>query len=58
MKRWLLMLGGLLVWAEYPPLRQVLEHFRALGGRALVGTSANGAGQPKRTRASRAGRSR
>jgi tRNA A37 threonylcarbamoyladenosine synthetase subunit TsaC/SUA5/YrdC len=35
----------LLVWTEYPPLRRVLEQFRALGGKALFGTSANMAGQ-------------
>jgi L-threonylcarbamoyladenylate synthase len=34
----------LLVWTEYPPMRRVLEHFRALGGRALFGTSANRSG--------------
>jgi L-threonylcarbamoyladenylate synthase len=39
----------LLVWTEYPPLRQVLEHFRELGGRTLVGTSANRTGQPTAT---------
>lgn len=34
------------IWTEYPPLRYMLEHFRKLGGRALVGTSANRMGQP------------
>jgi tRNA A37 threonylcarbamoyladenosine synthetase subunit TsaC/SUA5/YrdC len=34
----------LLVWTEYPPLRKVLEHFRALGGKALFGSSANRTG--------------
>lgn len=34
------------IWTEYPPLRYVLECFRKLGGRALVGTSANKMGQP------------
>lgn len=35
----------LLVWTEYPPLRRVLEQFRALGGKALFGTSANKSGE-------------
>ena len=39
----------LLVWTEYPPLRRVLEQFRALGGKALFGTSANKSGQPTST---------
>ena len=30
----------LLVWTEFQPMRVVLEHFRALGGLALFGTSA------------------
>ena len=34
----------LLVWTEYPPLRRILEHFRAFGGQALFGTSANKSG--------------
>jgi L-threonylcarbamoyladenylate synthase len=40
---------ALLVWTEYPPLRRVLEQFRALGGKALFGTSANKSGQPTST---------
>ncbi len=39
----------LLVWTEYPPLRRVLEQFRALGGKALFGSSANRSGQPTAT---------
>jgi len=35
----------LLLWSEYPPLRKVLEQFRALGGKALFASSANKAGQ-------------
>jgi L-threonylcarbamoyladenylate synthase len=35
----------LLMWTEYSPLRKVLEHFRALGGKALFGSSANRTGQ-------------
>jgi L-threonylcarbamoyladenylate synthase len=35
---------ALLVWTEYPPMRRVLEHFRAFGGRALFGTSASRSG--------------
>lgn len=34
------------IWTEYDPLRYMIEHFRRLGGRALVGTSANKAGEP------------
>lgn len=36
----------LTIWTEYLPLRIVLRHFRKLGGRAFVGTSANKSGQP------------
>lgn len=36
----------LIIWTEYPPLRFAIEHFRELGGRAWVGTSANKNGQP------------
>jgi L-threonylcarbamoyladenylate synthase len=36
----------LVIWTEYPPLRQLLDEFKRLGGRALVGTSANKNGQP------------
>jgi L-threonylcarbamoyladenylate synthase len=39
----------LLVWTEYPPLRRVLEQFRALGGKALLASSANRSGQPTAT---------
>jgi tRNA A37 threonylcarbamoyladenosine synthetase subunit TsaC/SUA5/YrdC len=39
----------LLVWTEYAPLRCALEHFRALGGTALFGTSSNTSGQPTHT---------
>jgi L-threonylcarbamoyladenylate synthase len=39
----------LLVWTEYAPLRRTLEHFRALGGTALFGTSSNTSGQPTHT---------
>lgn len=35
----------LVIWTEYAPLRYMLEHFRKLGGRGLVGTSANKAGE-------------
>jgi L-threonylcarbamoyladenylate synthase len=35
----------LLMWTEYPPLRKILEHFRALGGKALFGSSANRSAQ-------------
>lgn len=34
------------IWTEYSPLRHMVEHFRKLGGRALVGTSANRIGEP------------
>lgn len=34
------------IWTEYKPLRQLLKNFQKLGGRALVGTSANKSGQP------------
>ncbi len=34
----------LLVWTEFQPMRVVLEHFRAFGGLALCGTSANKSG--------------
>ena len=40
---------ALLLWTEYPPLRKVLEQFRALGGKALFASSANKAGQPALT---------
>ena len=36
----------LLIWTEYQPLRYLLERFRQCGGRALVATSANKAGEP------------
>lgn len=36
----------LTIWTEYMPIRQLVEEFRSLGGRALVGTSANKNGQP------------
>lgn len=32
------------IWTEFSPLRIMLEHFRELGGRGLVGTSANKSG--------------
>lgn len=34
------------IWTEYKPVRDIMEHFRKLGGRAFVGTSANKSGQP------------
>lgn len=34
------------IWTEYEPLRRMIEHFRKVGGRALVGTSANKSDQP------------
>lgn len=34
------------IWTEYPPIRDLSEHIRALGGRGLVATSANKKGQP------------
>ncbi len=34
------------IWTEYPPLRKLITEFRAKGGRALAGTSANKSGQP------------
>ena len=37
------------VWTEYAPLRRLMEHFRRLGGRLLVGTSANKAGEATHT---------
>src|SRR6185369_8534280 len=40
---------ALVQWAEYPPLRKILEQFRALGGKALFGSSANKAGDPATT---------
>jgi L-threonylcarbamoyladenylate synthase len=36
----------LVIWTEYPPLRALITEVRKLGGRGLVGTSANKAGQP------------
>lgn len=33
------------IWTEYHPLRRMLEHFHDLGGRGLVGTSANKSGE-------------
>lgn len=33
------------IWTEYYPIQRILNHFRGLGGRALVGTSANKSGQ-------------
>lgn len=36
----------LTIWTEYAPIRKLVEEFRLLGGRALVGTSANKNGQP------------
>lgn len=33
------------IWTEYAPLRYLVEHIRKLGGRGLVGTSANKSGQ-------------
>ncbi len=33
------------IWTEYDPLRDIIEKFRELGGRALTGTSANRGGQ-------------
>lgn len=35
----------LIIWTEYPPLRTMVEHFGSLGGRGLVGTSANKTGE-------------
>jgi L-threonylcarbamoyladenylate synthase len=32
---------SLVLWTEYPPLRRVLEQFRALGGKALFGSLAH-----------------
>jgi tRNA A37 threonylcarbamoyladenosine synthetase subunit TsaC/SUA5/YrdC len=34
------------IWTEYQPLRNLIEEFQGLGGRALAGTSANRSGQP------------
>lgn len=34
------------IWTEYHPLRRMLEYFRTLGGRGLIGTSANKSGEP------------
>lgn len=34
------------IWTEYEPLRYMLEHFRKLGGKYLIGTSANKSGEP------------
>lgn len=36
----------LTIWTEYPPLRSVVENFHSLGGRSLIGTSANKSGEP------------
>ena len=33
------------IWTEYRPLRTMMGHFRKLGGRGLVGTSANKSGE-------------
>lgn len=33
------------IWTEYHPLRKMIEYFHALGGRGLVGTSANKSGE-------------
>lgn len=35
----------LTIWTEYSPLRTMIEHLHALGGRGLVGTSANKSGE-------------
>lgn len=35
----------LTIWTEYLPLRTMVEHFFSLGGRGLVGTSANKSGE-------------
>ncbi|OGE64858.1 hypothetical protein A3I48_02760 [Candidatus Daviesbacteria bacterium RIFCSPLOWO2_02_FULL_36_7] len=35
----------LTIWTEYPPLRTMIEHLYILGGRGLVGTSANKSGE-------------
>lgn len=35
----------LTIWTEYHPLRTIVEHFQNLGGRGLVGTSANKSGE-------------
>jgi len=34
------------IWTEYFPLRQLSEELRRIGGKGLVGTSANKSGQP------------
>lgn len=34
------------IWTEYHPLRKMIEYFHDLGGRGLVGTSANKSGEP------------
>lgn len=34
------------IWTEYLPVRDLIEKFQELGGRALAGTSANRSGQP------------
>lgn len=34
------------IWTEYGPIRKLMESFRAQGGQALAGTSANMSGQP------------
>lgn len=34
------------IWTHYQPLIEVMKHFRKLGGRAFVGTSANKSGRP------------
>jgi L-threonylcarbamoyladenylate synthase len=36
---------SLMLWTEYAPLRRVLEQFRALGGKALFGSSAHRSAQ-------------
>lgn len=35
----------LTIWTEYFPLRTMIEHFYSLGGRGLIGTSANKSGE-------------
>lgn len=36
----------LTIWTEYPSLRTMIERFHSLGGRGLIGTSANKSGEP------------
>ena len=36
----------LTIWTEYSPLRTMMGYFQELGGRGLVGTSANKSGEP------------